>query len=197
MRTDVISFVMGSENRKKIVKTIFEYPKRQWCCSALEELTKISHATVFRTLNGLRDFGILKSIKINKKDIVYELVKDSPLSKELKKIINIEKITTRKIVNNFINMIKKKKIYSVILYGSSIIGSLKPESDIDVLIILDKHDKDLEKKIFDIAAKLSSKLNRTISTVIMDIQEINKEKDTQFIKSVKANMEVIYGKKPF
>ncbi len=197
MRTDVISFVMGSENRKKIVKTIFEYPKRQWSCSALEELTKISHATVFRTLNGLRDFGILKSIKINKKDIVYELVKDSPLSKELKKIINIEKITTRKIVNNFINMIKKKKIYSVILYGSSIIGSLKPESDIDVLIILDKHDKDLEKKIFDIAAKLSSKLNRTISTVIMDIQEINKEKDTQFIKSVKANMEVIYGKKPF
>ena len=196
MRTDAISFVLGSENRKRIIKTIFEYPKRQWSCSSLEELTKISHATVFRTLDGLKDFGVLKSIKINKKDIIYELV-SSPLSKELKRIINIEKITARNIANNFINKIKSKHVYSAILYGSSIKGNLKPESDIDVLIILNKHNKNLEKKIFDIAAALSSKLNRTISIIIMDIKEINKEKDSQFIKSVRADMEVIYGKKPF
>jgi len=196
MRTDIISFVLGSENRKKIVKTIFEYPKRQWSCSALEELTKISHATVFRTLNGLRDFGILKSTKINKKDILYELV-NSPLTKELNKILNIEKITTKKIANNFINRIKAKHIYSAILYGSSVKGTLRPESDIDILIILDEHNRILEKRIFDIAAKLSSKLNRTISATIMNMQEINKEKNSQFIKSVKANMEIIYGKKSF
>lgn len=188
-----MSFVLSSENRKRIVKTIFEYPKRQWSCSALEELTKISHATVFRTLNGLRYFGILKSIKINRKDIIYELV-DSPLTKELNNIINIGKITQKKIVNNFINKIKKD-IYSAVLYGSSVKGKIKPESDIDILIVLYKHNNILEKKILDIAAELSSKLNRTISTVIMDIKEINKEKKKQFIKSVKANMEIIYGKK--
>jgi len=74
---------------------------------------------------------------------------------------------------------------------------MKPESDIDVLIILNKHDKVSEEKILNIAAGVSSKSNKTISAVIMDIKEINKEKSGQFIKSVKADMELIYGKKPF
>lgn len=197
MRTNIISFVLSSENRKAIVKTIFEYPKRQWSCSALEELTRIPHATVFRTLKGLKDFNILKSVKINRKDIIYELVNDSPIAQELKRMLDIEKITAKKIANIFIGNIKSKKITSAILYGSSISGDIKPESDIDILVILNKHDKPLEKEIQDIAAELSSKLNKTISITIMDIEEINKEKDKQFIKSVKSNMEILYGKTPF
>ena len=196
MRTDVISFILGSENRKIIVRTIFEYPKRQWSCSALEDLTKISHATIFRTLNGLREFGTLKSIKINKKDILYELI-ESPLSEELKRIINIEKIMARKIAKNFINRVKSKHIYAAILYGSSAKGNITLESDIDLLIILTEHSESLEKQILDSAAKSSSKINKTISAVIMDMKEINKEKNSQFLKSVRDNMELIYGKKPF
>jgi len=197
MRTNIISFVLSSENRKTIVKTIFEYPKRQWSCSALEELTKIPHATVFRTLKGLKDFNILKSVKINRKDILYELVNDSPIAKELKRTLDIEKITAKKIANIFIGNIKSKKIISAILYGSSISGDIKPESDIDILVILNKHDNPLEKEIQDIAGELSSKLNKTLYVTIMDIEEINKEKDKQFIKSVKSNMEILYGKTPF
>jgi len=196
MRTDIISFILSSENRKKILKTIFEYPERQWSCSAIEGLTGISHATIFRTLRGLRDFSILKSVKINKKDVLYELV-SSPLLKELKKIINIEKVTTTKIAQKFINNIKSKDIYSIILYGSTVEGNLKLGSDIDILIILYKHNKILEKEISNVAAELSSKFNKTISVTIMNIKEINKEKNTPFIKSVKTNMEIIYGKKSF
>lgn len=196
MRTDIMSFVLTSENRKSIVRTIFEYPKRQWSCFALEDLTKISHPTVFRTLIGLRDFGILKSFKINKKDILYELI-ESPLSKELIRAINVEKITSKTIAINFLNKIKSNNVLSIILYGSSVKGTSKPGSDIDILIILDKHDKILEEKILNIAAETSSEVNRTISAFIMNKTEIDKEKDSKFIKSVKDKMEVLYGKKPF
>jgi len=197
MRTDIISFVLSSENRKRIVKTIFEYPKRQWSCSALEELTKIPHATVFRTLKGLKEFNILKSVKINRKDMLYELVRDSPMAQELKRILDIEKITAKKIADKFIDEIKSKQVLSAVLYGSSISGDIKPESDIDILIVLNKHDKPLEKEILDIAAELSTKMNKTLAVTIMDLKEINKEKDSQFIKSVKSNMGVLYGKSPF
>lgn len=196
MRTNVASFILSSENRKEVVKTIFDYPRRQWTCSSLEEFTKIPHATVFRTLKGLGYFGVLKKSKINRKDILYELV-DSPIVDELKRIINLEKITIRSITNEFINKIKSKNIYSAILYGSSISGRLKPESDIDILIILDKRQAIKEKEITDIAAYISSRTNKTISPVIMDKKELFREKYSQFIKSVKANMEVLYGKKPF
>ncbi len=196
MRTDILSFILGSGNRRRLVKTLLEYPKRQWTCSALEDLTKISHATVFRTLNGLRDFGILKSIKINKKDIIYELM-SSPLTKEIERILNIEKIAAKRIAKDFVSKIKLDKIYSAILYGSSIKGNLRLESDIDILIVLNKHNEIIEKSIFNKAAELSSKFNRTISIIILDLQEVKKERNGQFIKSLKENMEVIYGKKPF
>lgn len=196
MRSDVLSFVLGSENRKKIVTTLFDYSHRQWSCSALEDLTKISHGTVFRTLSGLRSFGLLKSVKVNKKDILYELV-SSPLTKELARVLNIERIAAKKIAKNFIDRIASKRIYSAILYGSTVKRTMKPESDIDILIVLIKQDKILEEKIYNIAARLSSTTNKTVSVTIMDLKELDKENNSQFIKSVKGHMEIIYGKNPF
>ena len=162
----------------------------------MEELTKMPHATVYRTLAGLKDFGILKSTKINKKDILYELV-SSPLTEELERALNIGKITSSKIAKNFANRIKSKNILSVILYGSSVKGALKPESDIDVLVVLKEKDKILEGKILNTAAEISSEANRTISAVIMDIKEMRKEKNSAFVQSVIENMELLYGKEPF
>lgn len=196
MQQDVVSFLLASENRKKIARTLFEYPNRQWSCSALEELSKISHATVFRTLSGLKEFGILKSFKINKKDIVYELSKN-PIIEDIKRILEIDKLTYKKIAKNFVNAIKSEKIYSVILYGSGIKGEIKPESDVDILIIIVKHNREFERKLFDKAAVYSSEVNKTLSLVIMDKLEIKKEKNSQFLKSIKKNYEVIHGKEPF
>ena len=192
MRTDILSFVLASENRKGIVKALFEYPKRQWSCTAVEEATKLPHATVFRALKGLTYFGILKSIRINKKDVLYELA-ESPLAAELKRAINIDKIAARSIAMEFASKIKRKA-ESVILYGSSAKGSLKPESDIDILVVA---DKSYRKDIFDAAAGISIKFNKTISPVVIDKKELNREKKSQFMRSVKENMEVLYGKNPF
>tara|TARA_Y100000310_G_scaffold269548_1_gene282830 strand:+ start:6111 stop:6704 length:594 start_codon:yes stop_codon:yes gene_type:complete len=194
MRTNILSFITSSENRKKIVKTLLEYPNRQWSCTYLEEASKLSHATVFRTLKGLQDFGILKSTKINKKDILYELVKESPLTKEVERMLNIDSIAANSIATSFINQIKNE-IHSASLFGSTISKNIKPDSDIDILIILKTEDK--KTKIQDKAALLSSKYNKTISPTIMTLEELKKEKDTQFIKSIMENSEVVYGKNPF
>lgn len=197
MRTNILSYILGSERRKKIVQTLWEYPTRLWSCSTLEEITKLPHATVFRTLQGLHYFGLLKSRKINKKDILYELVGDSPYIIELKKAFNFEEVSIRKIINPFLKKIKPKQICSLIIYGSAAKGELRPESDIDLLLILNKHQPEQEKDIYDLAAEVSARFNKTLSITIMDKQEIKKEKMGHFLKSVKANMEVLYGKKPF
>jgi predicted nucleotidyltransferase len=88
----------------------------------------------------------------------------------------------------------KHKVKSAILYGSSAKGSLKPESDIDILIVADKAYR---RDILDAAADISAKSNRTISAVVVDREEFDKEKKGQFMRSVKENMEVLHGKSPF
>jgi len=196
MRTDIISYILKSEKRKKIVITIFESPKRQWSCSTLEDLSRLPHATVFRTLQTLKDFGILKTVRINRKDVVY-LLSESPFIYEIKRIFSIDTSVMKKIAERFAKKIASKDIESIILYGSSLKGNIKPDSDVDILVVINKEDKLIEEKIYDEAASMSSKINKTISPVIISKNELNKEKKNQFISSVKANMEVLYGKRPF
>ena len=195
MRTNIISFVFSSENRIEIVKTLQSYPNRQWSCSTLEELTKLAHATVFRTLHSLHEFGVLKSIRINKRDLIYEIVSESPQWQELQRAVNINKITVQKIAQEFIEYIKSPKIKAIILYGSSVKGEIKPESDIDIFI-LSKKGKN-EKEIQDAAAHISLKVNKTISVLIMNVAEFQREKKSAFLQSIKESMEVLYGKNPF
>ena len=158
----------------------------------MEETAKLPHATVFRALRGLAYFGVLKQSKINKKDVLYELA-DSVLAEELKRAMDIDSIAARGIAMEFVSKIKSKA-ESAVLYGSGAKGSLKPESDIDILIVADKANA---KGILDAAADISLKSNRTISPVIMDRKELSKEMKSQFIMSIKENMEVLYGKSPF
>lgn len=193
MRTDILSFITASENRKAIFKAIAEHPKRQWSCSSLEEFTKTSHATVFRALRGLKNFGILKTTKINKKDIIYELVQSS-LTSEIERILNIEIIAAKGALKEFIDSVKDK-IDAAILYGSFVKRVIKPESDIDVLLIVKNHHND--KEIFDKAATISFKNNRVISPVILKKKEIYSKANRLFINSIKENMEILHGEAPF
>ncbi|MBI4980576.1 nucleotidyltransferase domain-containing protein [Candidatus Woesearchaeota archaeon] len=197
MRTNLLSFVMESKNRKQVVTALFEHPKRLWSCSALEETIRMPHATVFRTLHGLVEFGILKTMRINRKDIVYELVQNSLWVKELQRTFQLDKIVAKKVALAFVTKIKSTKISSIIQYGSSVSGEMNPNSDIDLLVILKKQDKRLELKLLDAASRLSSEVNRTISATIMSSKEVQTEKNLPFLKSVKANHEVLYGKTPF
>ncbi len=197
MSTDTISYILESRNRKKIVQTIFEYPRRQWSCSALEDITHFSHATVYRTLAGLRKLGLLKSLRVNKKDIVYQLVIDSLLIPEIKKILMLEANTARRIATIFARKIKMGPVRSILLYGSVVRNEATAISDIDILIIVASHDPIWENKIQQIATELSSRYNRIISPLIMDEREITLEKNSQFLLSVKKEHEILHGKEPF
>lgn len=198
MRTGLIPFIVVSRSRVDVVRAILEYPTRNWSCSALEEMTKLPHSTVFRTIKGLVESGVLKPTKINKKNISYELVRGSPFLKGLKRAINSDEASAKSIAGSFVRKVKAKHVTSVVLYGSAASGRMKPDSDIDLLVIIKKHDKELEKGIFDIAASLSSKFNRTIAVLIMGTDEIRKaKKDDAFIKSAMKSWKVIYGKEPF
>ena len=150
---------------------------------------------MFRTLHSLHEFGVLKSIRINKRDLIYEIVSESPQWQELQRAVNINKITVQKIAQEFIEHIKSPEIKAIILYGSSVKGEIKPESDIDIFILSRKVKN--EKEIQDVAAHISLKVNKTISVLIMNVAEFQREKKSAFLQSIKESMEVLYGKNPF
>src|SRR3989338_7481204 len=120
MKTNILAYVLGSEQRQTVVRALLEHPRRQWSCSTMEDVSKLPHATVFRTLRSLRNFNLLKSSKINKRDLVYELVHESKFIPEIKKGINIEQHNARAIAKEFAQAIRSKNITAIILYGSAV-----------------------------------------------------------------------------
>lgn len=196
-RTNLLKYILISEKRKDILKKILEFPKRQWSCSALEEQTGLPHATVFRVLHSLKEYGLLRTTRINKKDILYELVEENPFINELTRLLYADKITAKEIALEFTQIINKQNVVSILLYGSSVKGDILPESDIDILIVLQRDSKEKSKEIYDAAAELSSRKNKTIAVVIMNAKELQKEKQMQFLRSVQEANEVLYGKNPF
>jgi len=197
MQTNILAYVLGTEQRKKLATALLNYPQRQWSCSSLEEVTTLPHATTFRTIKELQRFGIIKPSKINKRNVVYELVRHSLLVKELERALHLEQHNAKAIALEFSKKITSLDISAIILYGSTVRNTLKPESDIDVLIIVKKRSVELERAIYDRATALSLKYNKTISPLVMDEKEVHREKKGQFLSSVKESMEVLYGKTSF
>ena len=197
MAKTIFSFILSSTQRISVVKTLLRSPDRQWSCTFLEQETKLPHATVFRTLQGLATYGILKSMKVNKRDLVYELVTASPWTKELAKILQFDLIASKEIASLLLKKLPLKHIKAIILYGSAVKNTMHPHSDIDILVVLHTHNVNIEQQVQSIAASVSSNVNRSISLTVMGQEELLQEKDQPYLKSVREHHEVVYGKATF
>lgn len=196
MGTNLLGYVLGSENRKKVVYTLLDYPQRQWTCSSLEEAAKLSHATIFRVMRELRGYGLLRQFRLSRKMVVFELV-PSPLLNLVKIILGAEKQAWVEIAQEFVKKVKAKKPEMVVLYGSVAENKIKQGSDLDLFILLRNPTKVLEEFIFDQAGRISLKYNHTLSPLIMGKEEFKKlaRAEDKFIFNVMKG-EILYGKSP-
>jgi predicted nucleotidyltransferase len=197
MRTNAINYILSSEKRKRIFRMLLEYPERQWSCPAVEGLTKLSHPTVFRTLNGLARYGILKTFKLSRKTIIFELTKN-PLAEQINKIIDVERESLLSIARSFFESIFSRNVIFGAVFGSVAKGGSSDTSDIDILLLVKNEDELLTNEILDKAAELSADFGRTISPTIMTGKEFSRllRRKDRFATEASANMEVLHGKKP-
>ncbi len=196
MRTNLLGYVLGSENRKKVAHTLLEFPQRQWTCSSLEEAAKLSHATAFRIMGELRGYGLLRQFRLSRKMVVFELV-PSPLLNQVKIVLGAEKQAWVEIAQEFVKEVKAKKPEMIVLYGSVAENKIKQGSDLDLFILLRKPTKVLEEFIFDEAGKISLKYNHPLSPLIMGKEEFKRLARTEdkFISNVMKG-KILYGKSP-
>lgn len=198
MRTNnIFGFAFATPQRERVVRTLLEYPGRQWSVPTLEQMTGLPHATVYRTVNGLWAMNLLKSLRINRRDMVFTLAEGNLLAKALGKASAAAASEAKEIAQRFTDKIALLGISTVILYGSGVRQALRPESDIDVLVIVEQVTVELRQRIHDIAAELSILFNRPVAALIMSHREVQRERNGQFLVSVRENMEVLYGKTPF
>lgn len=84
----------------------------------------------------------------------------------------------------------RDNIKCLILYGSWAKGTARQESDIDLLVIFNKEDKDIRKAVADIVRNIETE--RSITVLSTSLEDFQKEKIPLYT-AVKKEGKVIYG----
>lgn len=197
MWTNLMPYLYASDNRKQIFQTLTEYPNRTWSCPSVEEATKLPHATTFRTLKELVGLGVLKTSRLSRKTLTFELAK-GPLVQTTKNMLQAENEALITMAKEFAGEIASKNVVSCAVYGSVAEGRATAQSDIDVLVLVKQRNKAAEREMFDAAANLSVDFNKAISPMIMTQKEFNAalSKKEPFVCNIVEKNVVVYGKKP-
>ena len=87
-----------------------------------------------------------------------------------------------------------KGIIKAIAYGSRVRGDCEGDSDLDMLIIIDKKDKKLKNKILDLVYSYEVNYDMPFSVLILSFNEykLNEELGSPFIKNIKKEGILFY-----
>ncbi len=170
--TDILSRVLGSEKRRKIVRAMLNHPDKDWSVPELEKITGVPHATVWRTVLDMENAKILRSRLLGKRTKLFNLIEGSPYLPALKSAVAVEVFPLQKVAEEFAREVSKlKAVGSCVLYGSVARGAATMESDIDVLVLVKKSTKALKAQITKIASDMSHRTGRSIvPTVLLDAE---------------------------
>ncbi len=98
------------------------------------------------------------------------------------------KTTTDRVIKKFLKQIAPfaKNIDEIYLFGSRCRDDWKPSSDYDILIVLEKKNREIISKLYDVVMEILLSTGRLISLKIFSSSEFNRLKSipTPFMSNV-------------
>ncbi len=185
--------MFSSKVKIAVMKLMCLNPERKYSGREMARLLNISASRVSEVLDLFR-----KNAVVNRKTVgrasQWGLNKESIVVEEVSSLINVERRIYIELKSKiYETLIREKSILKVILYGSVVRKREKPESDIDVFILV------MTKKDKEIAAELVGKLNKyllprygnVISESIYSEREWKDMKKTEILKKIESEGEII------
>lgn len=164
----LIEPILGYKSTWRVLKLLFETPRKLVSRKELFEYTKLGNAPLNSALYRLVISGLLIKEKKGKKEFYY-VNADNPYSNFLKDVLENERKSMRCldynlhiILSEFLRMLlDATNIENVILFGSHAKGNASIASDIDLAVIL-KDNLSGEIEITRIVKELEAKFDRII-----------------------------------
>jgi len=191
---DILEDIFSSKVKISVVKILFRYPEKKFSGRELARVVNASPSRVWEILNFLQRYGIIESARIGN-TIAWNLNKSSIFSKELKRVLHLEKKMFGDLKHKIAHLFKKRLfVKRVILFGSVAHGKESPESDIDLLVVVKKEN---DKKIAgDIIQQLNpvflSLYGNMISEIIYSEKEWLAKRNTPLAKNIESKGEILF-----
>jgi len=175
----MLSDVLFSEYRKRILGLLLLHPEQSYHVRELARLTNTSAGTLHKELSKLSDAGILQGKKVGNQQH-YSANVQCPIFEELASIFR----KTSGLVDVIAGALSsvKNQIQFAIVFGSVARGEQQANSDIDVMVIGDIGFGDVVTLLHDSQATLKREINPVVYSMASFKSRV--EKNDSFIHAI-------------
>ncbi len=156
-----------SEKELEIIRTLMEFPDRDWSLKQISQESGISKTTVWRSVNRLEDRDFLTTSKVGNSKVVR--VKNRNVLCRILKLARVEIDELEEVAEEFADEVKELgDVKRCVLFGSVARGTADLNSDVDVLVLVDEKGRGIEDEILQTAERISSERSARVMPDIME-----------------------------
>ena len=160
--------LLGSKLRAKVLSRLFLHPDRRYFGRQLEELLGEDSTNISRELARLAKLSILVC-QTEGRQKYYQANRESPIFSELQGFV-IKTYGLVDVVREALKPLAKKVAVSFV-HGSFAKGSVKPDSDVDLMVI----GSCSFGEVIDAISKAQDKLGREVNPSVYPVDEFKKK----------------------
>ena len=166
---DLISTILGrSKIRQRILALVMEAPERRLHLSAIARAVDTSAGTAARELGRLESVGLVRRVREGNQ-VYFEARPNQPLFGAVRDIVR-HTIGAPAVLRR--HLMGLTGVERAVIFGSSAHGELKPDSDVDVLII-GAPDRD---ELTDRLELAGLEIGRAVNEVVMTSDELERRR---------------------
>lgn len=141
---NVLEEVFGTSERVKVLRALARYPK-EFTSRELSGYCSVSVRGVIDILTLFEQYGFIKSRRVGK-SILWKMDENNCLTKSLiLPFFEVERNLLGHLKRRISTRVKRFPVQKAVLYGSVARGDERPDSDIDLLLVVKEKDKWVEE----------------------------------------------------
>jgi len=141
---DVLEEVFGTSERVKVLRVLTRHPK-EFTSRELSGYCGVSVRGVIDILTFFERYGFVKSRRVGK-SILWKMDYDNYLTKSLiLPAFEVEGSLVDRLKERISTIVKEYPVQKAVIYGSVARGDERPDSDIDLLLVVGKKGKWMEE----------------------------------------------------
>jgi predicted nucleotidyltransferase len=169
----VLEEIFGTGERIKILRVLTRYPK-EYTSRELSGYCGVSVRGTIDILTLFERYGFIKSRRVGK-SILWKLNENHHLTKLLiMPTFKAEKYSIENLKREISMVVKKFPVENAVIYGSVARGDERPDSDIDLLLVVKKRGKFVDELQNKLRGKILEFFGNTLSILVCTEKEYKK-----------------------
>lgn len=185
--------VIGNKGTISVLRALVRNKGKVFTIRGLAEDAEISHTETSATINDLENLGIVQVQPVGRAHQISLNERSYVLIKIIEPILEAEEKSLDEVISIFKKHLISKKIISALIFGSVARREEKEDSDIDLLIISNDHDKAIEivsKAIQEVFLVFHTK----VSHIIFSEKKLRSKRNSDLVRTIIENHILISGK---